>query len=442
MESAKKLVFFLVVLIFISGCKTSKQLPKKINELNTIIETSALFNNGFTGFALYDPQKKKMLGERYADKYFTPASNTKILTCYTALKMLDETPAGLRYQSNKEGITFRGTGNPGFLNDQFLNSTQTSFQFLKKSKKPLSFCACNFMDQRFGSGWSWDDYHYAFQAEKSAFPIYGNTVEFSKKNRQAALVVQPGYFKKNVLEVSKDGKTGIYRKLDENIFEFSGTNGSLRKSRRPFRPTTQTTIELLQDALEIPIKSCDGKCEISAYEQMPGGLSTQDMLRQMMQPSDNFVAEQLLLLCADKLCDTLQVSKAINWSMENLLNELIDHPKWVDGSGLSRYNKITPRSLIEVLDLLRRELPEEELFSIFPAGGESGSIKNWYGGKEKPFVFAKTGSLRHVHCLSGYVKTKSGRTLIFSFMHNNYTCSTKALMLEMEKVLDYVYEVY
>ncbi len=442
MEVVKKIVLFVVILIFASSCKTSKKLSTKHSYLETIIETNEFFNNGFTGFALYDPKKKKMITERYADKSFTPASNTKILTCYTALKTLNQIPSGLRYQSNEEGTIFRGTGNAGFLNNQFEENTHSSFHFLKEHKKPLTFCDCNYMDKRFGSGWSWDDYHYSFQAEKSAFPIYGNIVEFRKTSRQSPLLVKPDYFKNNVLEVSKSGRANIYRKMDDNVFEFSKANGSLRTTVRPFRSTSQTTIELLQDTLQKNIKLCDGKCEISGFEKVASGVNIQQMLQQLMRVSDNLVAEQLLLMCADELCDTLQVDKAIDWSMKNLFSELPDPPKWVDGSGLSRYNKLTPRTVIKVLEMLQQELSEAELFDIFPAGGQSGTIENWYGGKEQPYVFAKTGSLRHVHCLSGYVKTKSGRTLIFSFMHNNYTCSTKSLKEEMEKVLNYIYANY
>lgn len=442
MNFVKSIILLGLVLVFISGCKTGKHLPKKVNNLESIIDDSQSFNNGFTGFALYDPKQKKMISERNTDKYFTPASVMKILTCYTGLKTLKETPNGLRYQSTKDGTTFRGNGNPGFLNSRFVEDEFDAFLFLKNHKKPLTFCDCNYMDQHFGSGWSWDDYHYHFQAEKSAFPIYGNMVNFRKPSKQSPLIIKPDFFKKNVLEISKNGRTTIYRKIDENIFEFSGSKGTLGHTDRPFKTSTQTTIELLQDTLKKEIKLCNGKCETGDFKKVSAGVSTQQLLRQLMVISDNLVAEQLLLMCAEELCDTLQINKAIDWSMKNLLNDLSDPPKWVDGSGLSRYNKLTPRSIIQVLEKLRQALPEEELFQIFPAGGESGTIKNWYGGRERPFVFAKTGSLRHVHCLSGYVKTQRGKTLIFSFMHNNYTCPTKALKEEMEKVLNYIYLNY
>src|SRR5690606_40565208 len=67
----------------------------------------------------------------------------------------------------------------------------------------------------------------------------------------------------------------------------------------------------------------------------------------MMQESDNFIAEQLLLLCAQVLSDSLKTEIAIDFVKKHYLDDLVDEPVWVDGSGLSRYNLFTPRSRSE-----------------------------------------------------------------------------------------------
>ena len=74
----KKLwLIFLTVLVVVS-CSSSKYKKTK-KDISSILETP-FFNNQFTGFILYNPETKDTLYSQQANKYFTPASNTKILT--------------------------------------------------------------------------------------------------------------------------------------------------------------------------------------------------------------------------------------------------------------------------------------------------------------------------------------------------------------------------
>jgi D-alanyl-D-alanine carboxypeptidase/D-alanyl-D-alanine-endopeptidase (penicillin-binding protein 4) len=161
----------------------------------------------------------------------------------------------------------------------------------------------------------------------------------------------------------------------------------------------------------------------------------------MMQESDNFIAEQLLLVCSQAVSDTLQPDIAIRYIKKNFLRDLVDEPQWVDGSGLSRYNLFTPRSIVEVWKKIYKLIPRDRLFAILATGGRSGTIKNWYKG-DQPYIFGKTGSLSHNHCLSGYLVAKSGKTFIFSFMNNNFASPVNEIKINMENILKSIYENY
>jgi D-alanyl-D-alanine carboxypeptidase/D-alanyl-D-alanine-endopeptidase (penicillin-binding protein 4) len=162
----------------------------------------------------------------------------------------------------------------------------------------------------------------------------------------------------------------------------------------------------------------------------------------MMQESDNFLAEQLLLVCSGIVSDTLQPEIMIRYAKKNLLSNLPDTPVWIDGSGLSRYNLFTPRTFVRLWDEIYDLVPKQRLFTLLPVGGVNGTIKKWYAGKNGPYVFAKTGTLSNNHCLSGYLITKRGRTLIFSFMNSNYVASTSEIRFEMQAILEEVYEKF
>ena len=163
----------------------------------------------------------------------------------------------------------------------------------------------------------------------------------------------------------------------------------------------------------------------------------------MDKASDNFLAEQILYLCAAEKGDTLNSSRIRNYMIANHLDDLPSQPVWKDGSGLSRYNLFTPRSMVALLEKIKQELPESTLLALLPAGGIDGTLKDWYNSETgEPYVFAKTGTFSNNHALSGFIRTKTGKLLTFSFMHNNYNASSTPVKLEMEKTLRLIRDRY
>jgi len=90
---------------------------------------------------------------------------------------------------------------------------------------------------------------------------------------------------------------------------------------------------------------------------------------------------------------------------------------------------------------LLEDFGRERLLQLISVGGESGTIKDWYIA-DQPYIYGKTGTLRHNHNLSGMLIAKSGRLLLFSYMNNHYQSSSSVIKEEMEKVLFKIYEKY
>ena len=154
----------------------------------------------------------------------------------------------------------------------------------------------------------------------------------------------------------------------------------------------------------------------------------------MMVYSDNFIAEQLLLNVSEMMSDSLLAEIAIDSIQNYGFNDLPDKLNWVDGSGLSRYNLFTPRSVVSVWNKLENLIEFDRLKGLLATGGVNGTIRNLYSAEEA-FIWGKTGSLRNNHSLSGFIHTDKGKTLIFSYMNSNYTLSSSEIKSEMDKVL-------
>jgi len=122
--------------------------------------------------------------------------------------------------------------------------------------------------------------------------------------------------------------------------------------------------------------------------------------------------------------------------LQNDLNDIPQHPRWVDGSGLSRYNLFSPNDFVYIINKIQNEFGVEKLKNILPTGG-TGTLKNYFI-TDSSFIFAKTGSLSNNYTLSGLMTTKKNKQLIFSVMLNNYQGSSKAVRRLIE---GYLHEV-
>jgi len=408
----KKLFYFLGLLFILTGCKSTKITKEIQHHLDR-----DFYKNQFTGLLVINAKTKDTLFNYNADKYFTPASNVKIATLYTALQFLPDSIPAFKYTVNKDTITLLGTGDPSFLHPYFKDSTA-----LKIAKKYafINILMNNIADNKLGPGWAWEDYDSYFSPERSAFPMYGNVVTISN---QGNLSVYPSILKNKV----RYSKTERARKLNSNQFFYNPSK--TREIEIPFVTDSTTIAKLWQNLLpnKVTISNyCGEKMESISYS-----IPSDSLYKRMMHKSDNHLAEQLLLLSSSIVSDTLSSKNIRKIILKNQLSNLKQQPRWVDGSGLSRYNLFTPTSFVQILTKLHDEIPEEKLFSIFP---------KWK--KETPYIIAKTGSFGNNYNLSGYLITNSGELLIFSFMNNHYQKSSTEIKQQMESVFKFLRNNY
>lgn len=437
--SNKKGVVFLIVVFAtcLYACTPNKIIANKVKKE---FKNSTVINQYQVGFALYDKDKKEMIFQKDADKYYTPASNTKLFTFYAGLKIIPDSIPSMRYITKGDSLIFWGTGDPSFLHTELKGSK--AFDLLKSATKKIFYAPGRYTGNFYGYGWQWDDYNDYYQPEINELPIMDNVVLVKAGQKPASFAILPhtfvSCFVKDILEKSKPFK--VIRDFDNNIFHYPATAITPKYSQQiPYKLSTVTTVNLLSDTLKKEVEIVDMKMPTSAKTIY--NMKSDSVFKQMLLPSDNFVAEQLLLVYADKLGIEMNTSKVINKIQTQYLSSLPDKPQWVDGSGLSRGNLFTPRDMVALLELIYNEVNDQKrLFDLLPAGGKSGTLKNAYPKTDYPFVFGKTGSLSNNHNQSGYVVTKKGKVLIFSFMNNNFVLPTAEVRKEMVRIMTYIHD--
>jgi len=429
----KMLIWALISLLSIESLAAKNIPPRKILKM---FRKSEVLKQQFTGFALYDLEKRKMLVELNSDKYFTPASNTKLFTFYAGLKLLKDSIAGLHYVESGDSLIFWGTADPSFLNRELRE--QKVLKNLSSSKKKLYWSTGLYNGDFYGMGWSYDDYNDYYQPEISEFPIYGNVVFFSKKNNALNTypeIVNGGQITLQTEKTSSSTRFRIRRNLFNNEFHIPNTAiPSNFNQTVPFKVSEQVVSELLKQSFPNFSGTTSQKKPMDAKTWY--SVPSDTLFRAMLLPSDNFIAEHILLNIAATKGMEMNTSLVIEHVTKNYLSDLPDKPLWVDGSGLSRQNLFTPRTMIKLCEKIYDEVSDEErLFDLLPQGGKTGTLKNLYKS-DKPYVFAKTGSLANNHNQSGYLVGRKGKKYIFSFMNNNFTESTAVIRAEMEKIIN------
>ncbi|MFT4202762.1 MAG: D-alanyl-D-alanine carboxypeptidase [Chitinophagaceae bacterium] len=406
----------------------------KAKNIAKLFDTSRISNDHFVGFALYDLDNDKMVYQRNASLCFVPASNTKLFTLYTALNMLGDSIPGIQYTVSGDSLIFWGTGDPSLLHP--LLEQGKVFRFLKNSPYRLYFSYSNYAHPELGA----DDW----RADVTPLPMYGNETYFEERNGK--LVALQSRFQDSLFLDSSYHPHAFYiEKLPgKNLFRYPGM-----PIPKGFRASVSMTVYpalttmLLSDTLDRSVFAINRPIDGSV--RTINSVHCDSLYRHMMLPSDNFLAEQILLLASLPL-DQSQLSQENmrGYSRKNFLTSLPDPFYWDDGCGLSSYNLFTPNDIIEILKRIRQKLGSEaRLQKLFPEGGVSGTLKNAYQlDNGKSFVWAKTGTLTHVHAQSGLIITRKGKRLLYSFQNNNQVEPTAVIRTEMGRIVTEIHNAY
>jgi serine-type D-Ala-D-Ala carboxypeptidase/endopeptidase (penicillin-binding protein 4) len=169
-----------------------------------------------------------------------------------------------------------------------------------------------------------------------------------------------------------------------------------------------------------------------------------NIIKQINQQSNNLYAEQLHKyisfdkngfgnnLASTEIVQDFWVNKGIP------KNEFIP----VDGSGLSRSNGISASTLVDILIIMKGEKYFDDFYASLPVSGKNGTMISFGKGTIlENNCAAKSGSMTRVRTYTGYVKSKTGKDLVFAVMFNNYTCDKNEIRKVCEEVITKIAEL-
>ncbi len=431
---------FVILAIFTTGfysCTVNKQVSKAAT---TILLKDSAVATGHIGICIYEPATNKYWYNYNSSHYFIPASNTKLFTLYAGMKYLGDSLVGLRYQTQKMGTEIiteiTPTGDPTLLLSEFKN--QPVVDFLRGQKK-IVINRLQYLNP-LGMGWAWDDYQETFMAPRSTFPMYGDVVRIKWNNKDSLSIVPKYFHKESEMTDTFDSGFNLIKKKGSNHLIF--TSGDDKSKSTTFESDLLTGIKLLEDTLpNLDITYTNGVIiNTDRKNRIIHSQPSDSLFKPMMHRSDNFFAEQTLLMASNEYLGYMSDAKIIDTVLKTDLKDVPQRPKWVDGSGLSRYNLFTPQSFVYILNKMKNEFGFERMKTILPTGGE-GTLNSYYK-KEAGFIYAKTGTLSNNCALSGYLITNKGKLLIFSILTNNYITGATPIRKAAERFLQGIREKY
>jgi D-alanyl-D-alanine carboxypeptidase/D-alanyl-D-alanine-endopeptidase (penicillin-binding protein 4) len=163
-----------------------------------------------------------------------------------------------------------------------------------------------------------------------------------------------------------------------------------------------------------------------------------EIINETNKSSNNSFAESILKTIGAELGGDGTVYEGRKLVVEKLkeLNVPTDGFQQSDGSGLSRHGFVTTKFLCSYLSMLYNSDVYNHFVQSLPIAGVDGTMKNMLKNTAaERNVKAKSGTISSGRSYSGYVTTKNGQELCFSFIFNNFTVRSAVITQKLEKLM-------
>lgn len=440
-------------------------------DLRRLVANAKLGPSAKVGISVRDAETGRVLGELKADTPLTPASNMKLLTSGAALLIL-----GPEFQFRTELVQYqdrlviKGSGDPALADPVVLSAMEPRLSVddvlgaMVKGVQKAGITSASelviddrvFDRQRFHPSWPVEQANRGYAAQISGVNFHGNLLlVFPRPGPQGigsapTLALQPEAPWLRITNRAKtvgDGKSAVWitRESDANTFTVQG------EVRSPLTVGVEVTVNdpatFFGEVLSDKLASAGVRVAQGRTGNMPGGVrlaseqetfegpgrilavvSTplEEVLHRCNSDSENLYAESILKRIGHDV-----TRESGSWAngrtvmrmvlSEKLGPEAASSTTISDGSGLSRENLVTPTTFTRWLTLLaRNDTTRDAYIASMAVPGQGTLRRRFQNTKLENSLHAKSGFIKGVRCLSGYVINKeSGRRVAFSVMVNN-----------------------
>lgn len=427
----------------------SAALSKKINK----ILSAPAMKGVETGILVTRPEDGAEIFSLNPDKSLIPASNMKLLTTACALVRLKpeyrfktiiygDTP--IIQGKVKGNIYLKGFGDPFLVNEEMWRMVSNLHGIgLREVTGDLIVDDSFFDTERWGKGWGNHRTSRWYHAEISALSFNFNTIAVHLLG--AAHPGQPplvwtdpphsSYIRiENSAQTVKKGRKKVnverINAKDKDIFRITGTlpvDSSTKTFYRTVRDATRYSGVSFIDFLKRENIGFNGEVKsgqvpsqaVQIYTWKSKSLG--NIISGLNQFSNNFIAECILKTMGAEILGPPGTAEKGLEIIRKFLDETGTNIKSLfldDGSGLSRRNRLSARSLVKTLNhMYQRFEYRPEYIASLATYGVNGTLKKRNGAPVR-FVRAKTGRINGVLALSGYIG-KGKEILAFSMLMNN-----------------------
>jgi len=495
MKNILKKIILLAMLMWVISCRSAdiQSVPIKSKAEITVNDFKNLpqIENASLGIKVMNLETNKTLFELNSDKSLVPASNMKLLTTGVALEVLGadyrfKTTLAYDGKIRSDGILdgniyIIGGGDPT-LGSKYLIAKDPNRVTAEEKKKQLEFlntwveklkamgikkingkivADCSYYPETtLSQTWEWGDLRYTFASKPSGLTFLDNSIRLTlqKEGKNIRVRVSPSWVNtvvtnKVVVDDKKKSKiTLVVPPYTNEIIALGTMNKSIISYNTVMQDPASALSRIFSETLERGgiknngsrlIGENDNEVEKRNLIYTHYSPSLEEIISYTNKYSVNLFAEHLKIEVEKKLREKNKVTEEefgetmkAYWS-----NRISTRGLYIyDGSGLSRYDGVTPTTVVEILKYMNKSDNFLSYYNSLAEPGKGGTFKNF---QEKTVLVnnlhGKSGTLTGVKSYGGYMYNIDGDLLAFSIIINHHGMSGSGISKKLEKLMESIY---